>query len=154
MIRAATLLWAAMAATAGTGLFLLKYQVQAEEHHLRELRKDIVGAEQAIHVLKAEWSYLNDPLRLREQAERHLGMHPMRASQIIAIDAIPLVGGPLFEPPGMAARGDGQTAPRPAGKTDKAKKPAVAPVPHKAQGHTVTAGLGHSTEIASSRIRP
>jgi hypothetical protein len=100
MMRAATFLWAFLAAISGAGLFLLKYQVQAEERHLRELHKDIAGAEQSIHVLKAEWSYLNDPLRLREQAEHHLGMHPMRANQMMAIDAIPMVGEAAFIAPG------------------------------------------------------
>ena len=56
MMRAATFLWALLATIAGAGLFLLKYQVQAEERHLREVRKDIVGTEQSIHVLKEHQS--------------------------------------------------------------------------------------------------
>jgi len=162
MMRAATLLWAVLAATAGTGLFLLKYQVQAEERHLRELRKDIAGTEQSIHVLKAEWSYLNDPLRLREQAERHLAMRPMRANQMVSVESIPLVGGPLYEPPGMLPvksniapphHHDGKAAagqkPAPAlrkappgGKimTAKAVKPAVKPK--------------RSPEVASAKLNP
>ena len=47
MMRAATFLWALLATIAGAGLFLLKYQVQAEERHLREVRKDIAGTEQS-----------------------------------------------------------------------------------------------------------
>jgi hypothetical protein len=179
-MRAVTLLWAVLAAVAGTGLFLLKYQVQAEERHLRDVRKDIAGSEQAIHVLKAEWSYLNDPMRLREQAERHLDMRPMRANQIVAIDAIPLVGGPPFTPPGLtivkngvsAARHNGKSAPSKADrpspppadtseKDEKAHKPA-APAAHKPGGKTMTADLAgakadkgrHIPQVASSRIRP
>lgn len=157
MMRAATLLWAVMAAIAGTGLFLLKYQVQAEERHLRELRKDIAGTEQSIHVLRAEWSYLNDPLRLREQAERHLAMHPMRANQMVAIDSIPMVGGPLYEPPGMVTIKNGVSAerhhdekktvppahkPSPSGRVVAARavKPAAKPI--------------RSPEVASSKVRP
>ena len=78
MMRAATILWAALAAVAGTGLFMLKYEVQAQEQRLAGLHKDIMEAQEQIHVLKAEWSYLNEPARLREQTERHLGLHPLK----------------------------------------------------------------------------
>ena len=106
MMRGATILWAILVVASGIGLFLLKYQVQAQELHLREVRKDIGEAEQSIHVLKAEWSYLNEPLRLREQAERHLGMHPMKASQIALIDSLPMAGehGPTSVPSGEPSR--------------------------------------------------
>ncbi len=95
MMRGATILWAMLATVAGTGLFLLKYEVQTQEEHLRNLRRDIVETEESIHVLKAEWSYLNEPLRLREEAERHLGLHPLKPSQIVAsIDSLPMAALP------------------------------------------------------------
>lgn len=162
MMRAATFLWALLATSAGAGLFLLKYQVQAEERHLKEVRKDIVGTEQSIHVLKAEWSYLNDPIRLREQAERHLAMHPMRANQIVSIETVPMIGDGLYQPPGLLPmkkdpavghkeEGHGKAA---AAKPAPAKKPLPA-------GRTMTAKLakpknasGRSTEVANARLRP
>jgi hypothetical protein len=168
MMRAATLLWAVLAVSTSTGLFLLKYQVQAEEKHLRELRKDIVGTEQAIHVLKAEWSYLNDPLRLREQAERHLAMRPMRANQMVAIDAIPLVGGPLYEPPGMVMVKNGVAPARhhddkPAQHAPAAKPAPAKPLPAKPllSGRIMTAKAvkpavkpQRGREVASAKVRP
>lgn len=161
MMRAATFLWALLATVAGAGLFLLKYQVQAEERHLREVRKDIVGTEQSIHVLKAEWSYLNDPVRLREQAERHLAMHPMRANQMVSIDSIPMTGDGLYQPPGLLPMkkdpnvGHKKEEPAKAAPAPAAKKPAPA-------GRVMTAKLvakpksssGKHTEVASSRLRP
>lgn len=163
MMRAATLLWALLATTAGAGLFLLKYQVQAEERHLKEVRKDIVGTEQSIHVLKAEWSYLNDPIRLREQAERHLAMHPMRANQIVTVESVPMTGDGLYQPPGLLPmkkdpsvghKEEGHGKPASAKPAVPAKKPLPA-------GRTMTAKLakpkstgGHSTEVANARLRP
>ena len=154
MMRAATFLWALLATIAGAGLFLLKYQVQAEERHLKEVRKDIVGTEQSIHVLKAEWSYLNDPVRLREQAEHHLGMHPMRANQIVSIGQVPLEGDAPYLPPGLVAAKPHLTTPA----TPKSEAPAHRPLP---QGKIVTAklvkkkrDLGRPTEVASSKVRP
>jgi len=163
MMRAATFLWALLATIAGAGLFLLKYQVQAEERHLREVRKDIAGTEQSIHVLKAEWSYLNDPVRLREQAERHLAMHPMRANQMVTIDAIPMIGDGLYQPPGLLPM---KKDPNVGHKKEESAKGAPAPAKKPiSTGHTMTAKLvkpqgtqksasGRSTEVASSRLRP
>ena len=90
MMRGATLLWGTLAIIAGTGLFLLKYEVQAQEQRLTSLRKDIIDTQEQIHVLKAEWSYLNEPQRLREQAERHLGLHPLKPGQIGTIASLPM----------------------------------------------------------------
>ena len=102
MMRGATILWAVLAVIAGTSVFLLKYEVQTQEERLRELRKDVVEAEESIHVLKAEWSYLNEPLRLREQAERHLGLKPIQPKQIATIGSLPManpVAGVVAEAP-------------------------------------------------------
>lgn len=98
MMRGATILWAALATVAGTGLFMLKYEVQTQEQRLTGLRKEIVETQESIHVLNAEWSYLNDPIRLRDQAERHLGLHPMKPSQIVTLDNVPMA-----EPRAVAA---------------------------------------------------
>jgi len=161
MMRAATFLWALLATIAGAGLFLLKYQVQAEERHLREVRKDIVGTEQSIHVLKAEWSYLNDPLRLREQAERHLAMHPMRANQMVTVESVPMIGDGLYQPPGLLPmKKDPAVGHKPDAKKPAAATPAPAKKPLPA-GRTMTAKLakpkaanGRSTEVANARLRP
>ena len=161
MMRAATFLWALLATIAGAGLFLLKYQVQAEGRHLKEVRKDIVGTEQSIHVLKAEWSYLNDPLRLREQAERHLAMHPMRANQMVSIETVPMIGDGLYQPPGLLPMKKDPAV----GHKPDAKKPAAAPAPSNKKplpaGRTMTAKLqkpktanGRPTEVANGRLRP
>ena len=103
MMRGATIIWAVLATVAGTGLFLLKYQVQAQEQRLSGLHKQINGDQEAIHVLKAEWSYLNDPGRLREQAEHHLGMHPLKASQIVKLDSLPMADPRPAAPPAEQA---------------------------------------------------
>ncbi len=108
-MRAATILWAILAAAAGTSLFMLKYEVQSQEQRLSGLRKDIVETQENIHVLKAEWSYLNDPSRLREQAEHHLGLHPLKPSQIVTIASLPMNDQPPAEtPPAEAPLAQGQ----------------------------------------------
>jgi hypothetical protein len=153
MMRAATMLWALLAIIAGTGLFLLKYQVQAAERHLHELRQDIVGGEQSIRVLKAEWNYLDNQTRLSDLAEHHLVMRPMHANQIVAIEDIPMIGGPIFQPPGMTAKKGhaAELAKKPVAPLPKVP-PSIRTMPAKLSKPTVTPG--RSPEVASTKIRP
>jgi hypothetical protein len=110
-MRAATILWAILAIAAGTSLFMLKYEVQSQEQRLSGLRKDIVEAQESIHVLKAEWSYLNDPSRLREQAEHHLGLHPLKPNQIVSIASLPMSEPRPDEAPIAQGQAESQPAP-------------------------------------------
>lgn len=82
MIRPATLLIALLAVSLSLTLFTVKYQVQDMEDQLIGLNRSITGDRQAIHVLKAEWSYLNEPSRLKVLAERYLGMTAIDSRQV------------------------------------------------------------------------
>ncbi|MBL6927998.1 MAG: hypothetical protein ISR44_02400 [Rhodospirillales bacterium] len=82
MIRQATLLTILLAAALSVVLFGLKYQVQDLEGELSSIDRNILNEERAIHVLRAEWSHLNDPERLRRLAERHLELGPVSARQL------------------------------------------------------------------------
>lgn len=93
MIRGMTVLWTALALIVGVGLFLLKYEVATLEDRLAGLNREIYENQQAIHVLKAEWSYLNEPERLRELNERHLGLAAVAPARIAQIDAVPINDG-------------------------------------------------------------
>ena len=83
MFRPTTLFTILLAAALGFSLFLLKYEVQSLEDELIALDKTLINDRQAIHVLKAEWSLLNDPERLRVLSEKYLGLKPLSASQVI-----------------------------------------------------------------------
>lgn len=170
-MRAATLLWALLAAGAGTSLFMLKYEVQAQEQRLSSLRKDIVETQESIHVLKAEWSYLNDPARLREQAERHLGLHPLKPSQIVTIASLPMAEpkaeGPMAEAPQASkiapvASPPPMIEPRKApDRKDRVEQPArptpqpQMPLPQmKAPARTMTASAGQTVKPPAVPAKP
>ncbi|MBI5121091.1 MAG: hypothetical protein HZA67_08800 [Rhodospirillales bacterium] len=89
MIRLVTVMWLFLGLGGGVGLYLLKHEVQAMEANLAETRRQTFADHQAIHVLKAEWTYLNEPTRLKSLAERHLGMEPMSATQVAMIADLP-----------------------------------------------------------------
>lgn len=65
------------------GLFQLKYKVADQERQLAQLSKDIYQTEEAIHILQAEWSYLNDPQRLQRLAKKHLRLEQAETIQLV-----------------------------------------------------------------------
>ncbi len=89
MIRATTVLWLAIAAVMGAGLFYLKYDVQELERTLARLNGDIAEDERAIHVLTGEWSYLNQPDRLDDLSRRYLGLAPLARARIMRMTELP-----------------------------------------------------------------
>ena len=89
MSRLPAVLWIFSAALIAVVLFALKHEVQRLERELQLVSRQIVADQQATHVLKAEWSYLNQPSRIADLALRHLRLQPLRTSQIIDIEAVP-----------------------------------------------------------------
>ncbi|MGB0575503.1 MAG: cell division protein FtsL [Alphaproteobacteria bacterium] len=95
MIKRATLIWMFLATAAGIGLFVLKYEVKSMEGQLATIHSKTLENLEAVHVLKAEWSYLNQPERLEDLGRRLLNLEPVKATQTIDIENIPFrpVGG-------------------------------------------------------------
>lgn len=77
-----TALFVFVAGALSLALFSLKYQVQDLEDEFAGLNRSIVAERRATHVLEAEWSYLNDPVRLGALAARHLGLRPVDSEQL------------------------------------------------------------------------
>ena len=90
MIRISAIVWVVVLALLGIGLFQVKYNVQSKERELREVHRQIEANYNAIHVLEAEWSYLNDPLRLADLTRRHTGLVPTTPGQIGDFASLPL----------------------------------------------------------------
>ena len=89
MMRVGTLLWLALVAIAGFGLFQLKYRVQGQEQELARLFHQIQNDRDQIQVLRAEWAHLNDPHRLADLARRYLDLAPVAGVQIVRFDTLP-----------------------------------------------------------------
>lgn len=84
------LFWLGLAAAAGGVLFQTSYEVQELEDKLGSLNRQIMDEQEAIQILKAEWSYLNDPTRLESLATQHLQLQPTEARQFVALDVVPM----------------------------------------------------------------
>ena len=79
----------ALTSFVGVGMFVLKNQVQTLESELNHINASIQDDVKSIHVLKAEWSHLNSPQRLRNLASKHISLNPARAEQIINFSELP-----------------------------------------------------------------
>lgn len=89
MNRLAGFFFLMAAAGAALGLFYIKQEVREMEQELGIVERNILKHQEAIQVLKAEWSYLNRPARIADLAARHLGLHPISALQIVKYDDLP-----------------------------------------------------------------
>jgi len=82
MMRPTMVLIVFLAASLSLTLFVVKYHVQDLEEQLAGLNRSITNDKQAMHVLNAEWSHLNDPDRLKVLAKRYLGYVAVQSNQV------------------------------------------------------------------------
>lgn len=75
------------------------HRVKAQEQALVSMTAQIAREAEQIRVLKAEWSYLNQPDRLQALARRHLALAPTGASQIVVLTSLPIRGDAMSTAP-------------------------------------------------------
>ena len=84
--------WAIFILPIALGLFYVKHVVQNLEQDLTSLERSINSDKEEIHVLKAEWTYLSRPDRIKTLASAHLDLAPTESAQIADISSIPMAG--------------------------------------------------------------
>lgn len=82
--------WFMLIAVAAFGVHSLKYDAQELRDSNARLQKNIEQERLALHLLDAEWVYLNRPDRLQKLAEKYLPVEPMQAKKVISWDRVPL----------------------------------------------------------------
>ncbi|HJM51757.1 MAG TPA: hypothetical protein QGF63_18190 [Alphaproteobacteria bacterium] len=90
MRRPLTIAAVLLAALMAYGLYNMKYEVKGLEGRLTGLNRQLLEQDEAIQVLRAEWSYLNRPARLQRLAQRHLELAPVSVHGIEALATVPL----------------------------------------------------------------
>jgi hypothetical protein len=83
------LVWLVLASCIGWAVYQLKYEVQRLEARLAVVNRQILVDQEAIQILKAEWSYLNQPAHLAELAQRFLALEPVQIRQMAGVSALP-----------------------------------------------------------------
>ena len=99
-MRRSTIICGILAVAAGAFSIVVKTEVQDLEDRLSGLHRDIAANHEALHVLRAEWSYLNQPQRLEALARHHLGLRAPWAAQTMRISDLPFAGRPGLMGPG------------------------------------------------------
>ncbi len=89
MTRIAGILFFLTAAGAALFLFHIKQEVRELEEELGIAHRNILRHQEAIQVLHTEWSYLNQPARIAELAERYLDMQQLVAGQFVGFEEVP-----------------------------------------------------------------
>jgi hypothetical protein len=67
-------------------LFQIKFKAQYLSRDVSELKRQLEQERESIHILKAEWAYLNQPHKLRSLVDRHLNLTEVKISQIHKFD--------------------------------------------------------------------
>lgn len=86
----ATLLWMFAVVVAASMLYAVKYRVQGLRSQVAEISRQFEQEKEALHVVAAEWAYLNRPERLKSLNDKYLGAGSLTVDRIAEIEAIPL----------------------------------------------------------------
>lgn len=92
MIRLGTLIWLTLAGAMIAGLYYMKNEVQTREQRLEAIKEEIRQDREAIEVLRAEWSHLNNPERLTRLNAQFLRLRPIDRARLLR-DVEDAIGG-------------------------------------------------------------
>lgn len=76
-------------AAAALALHLVKYWVQDVRKDVVAMESELAREKEDVHLLKAEWAYLNRPERLRELSQKYLSVEPMSSTRVAAWESLP-----------------------------------------------------------------
>jgi hypothetical protein len=156
MPRLATLFWILLVSAVAGGMYAVKYRVQGIEHTLIKTEMATIAEKRQLHVLDAEWAYLNRPSSLAQLNARFLSLVPITAQQLrasvadIPMRAAPDKGAPQGKFVAVAAN---SSAPLPLPRMVPAvlrEGPAAGVVPRDAPvpAHAMARlGAGHGREV-------
>jgi cell division protein FtsL len=69
-------------------LFIIKHKVHTLRKELSSIHSQIIQEKETIHVLKAEYTYLSSPKRVRSLSDKYLQLETVKPDQIINTDAV------------------------------------------------------------------
>jgi hypothetical protein len=89
MSRFSKLIWLAIFVVSAFMVYKVKYQVQGLKTQIAQTSRELENEKEALHVLGAEWAYLNRPDRLAALAAKYLAASDLMVNQVADIEAIP-----------------------------------------------------------------
>jgi len=70
-------------------VYTIKFDSTLQAERVAKLRSEIRRERDAIATLRAEWSQLDNPIRIQGLAQRHLALKPIDATQFDALNRLP-----------------------------------------------------------------
>lgn len=89
MIRFINIIIIIMTVITCFALFRVKHETRDYTRLAYTLEAELVKEQDAINMLRAEWSHLNQPARLQRLAERFLALEPTRLQHLVSFDDLP-----------------------------------------------------------------
>lgn len=83
----------AVVALMALGLYLVKYWVEDVKREATRVEAKLQHEQESLHLLRAEWAYLNRPERLAGLSKKYLELSPVTSSQFVSFAALPEAGG-------------------------------------------------------------
>lgn len=102
-MKLSTVVWMMVIVVASFMLYKVKYQVQALKNEVAATARELEREKEALHVVAAEWAYLNRPARLQKLASRYLASTDVTVSQIAEVEEIPFPDQSLAQAPADSA---------------------------------------------------
>jgi hypothetical protein len=81
-------IWMAVIVVASFLLYRVKYEVQGLRAQIAQTSRELEQEKEALHVVAAEWAYLNRPQRLEYLANKYLASQGVTVRQVAEIEAI------------------------------------------------------------------
>ena len=82
MIRSSIVIALVIILAGALSVYQIKFRVQNLRKDIAEIERQLKQEKESVHVLKAEWAYLNTPKRLRSMTEKYLQLQPVQVSQV------------------------------------------------------------------------
>jgi cell division protein FtsL len=89
MIRLLNVCVIAALVMAAAYVYKIKFESTRQAERVAKIRLEIRRENEAIAALRAEWSKLDNPIRIQELAQRHLPLKPIDATQFDRLDRLP-----------------------------------------------------------------
>ncbi len=89
MIRWSMLVWMVVIVVSALMLYRVKYEVQNLRAQIAETQQELELEKESLHVVAAEWAYLNRPERLQALAGKYLSASGMTVEKIAEVESIP-----------------------------------------------------------------
>lgn len=73
----------------GTIIYQIKHQVLDLEQKMHGINREIISKNETIHILNAEWGYLNQPRRLQALNSKYLQLQSIAHHQVASYKTLP-----------------------------------------------------------------